>query len=87
MAIVRQTYNYKYLTVIGRGEAKYRDLSVASTLIICRSRRPRQIIDLRETPFDHRVCFSLVLLLFSGSVKRTLPCTSRVTTEINWFPY
>ena len=33
----------------GRGWAKYRDLSVASRSIICRSRRLRQIIDLRDT--------------------------------------
>ena len=32
----------KYLTIIGRGQAKYRDLSVASTSII-------RIIDLRDT--------------------------------------
>ena len=37
------------LTIIGRGWAKYRDLSVASRSIICRSRRLRQIIDLRDT--------------------------------------
>ena len=36
--------------MIGRGWAKYRDLSVASRSIICRSRRLRQIIiDLRDT--------------------------------------
>ena len=35
--------------IIGRGWAKYRDLSVASGSIICRSRRLRQIIDLRDT--------------------------------------
>ena len=39
----------KQLTIIGRGWAKYRDLSVASRSIICRSRRLRQIIDLRDT--------------------------------------
>ncbi len=31
------------------GRAKYRDLSVASRSIICRCRRQRQIIDLRDT--------------------------------------
>ena len=41
--------NCRYLTIIGRGWAKYRDLSVASRSIICRSRRLRQIIDLRDT--------------------------------------
>ena len=35
----------KQLTIIGRGRAKYRDLSVASRSIICRNRRLRQIID------------------------------------------
>ena len=35
--------------MIGRGWAEYRDLSVASRSIICRSRRLRQIIDLRDT--------------------------------------
>ena len=38
-----------YYTIIGRDWAKYRDLSVASRSIICRCRRPRQIIDLRAT--------------------------------------
>ena len=38
----------KHLTIIGRGWAKYCDLSVASRSIICRSRRLRQIIDLRD---------------------------------------
>ena len=38
-----------YYTIIGRGWAKYRDLSVASRSIICRCRRQRQIIDLRAT--------------------------------------
>ena len=40
---------YIQLTIIGRGWAKYRDLSVASSSIICRSRRLRQIIDLQDT--------------------------------------
>ena len=35
---------WKYLAIIGRGRAKYRDLSVASRSII----RLRQIIDLRD---------------------------------------
>ena len=39
----------KYLTIIGRGLAKYRNLSVASRSISCRSRRLEQIIDLRDT--------------------------------------
>ena len=39
----------KQLTIIGRGRAKYRDLSVASISVICRSRRPRQILDLRDS--------------------------------------
>ena len=39
---------YKQLTIIGRGWAKYRNLSVASGSIICQSRRLRQIIDLRR---------------------------------------
>ena len=38
-----------WLTIIGRGWAKYRDLPVASRSIICRRRRLRQIIDLRDT--------------------------------------
>ena len=38
-----------YLTIIGRGWAKYHDLSVASRSIICRNRRLRQIIDLQDT--------------------------------------
>ena len=37
------------LTIIERGWAKYRDLSVESRSIICRSRRRRQITDLRDT--------------------------------------
>ena len=37
----------KYLTINGRGWAKYRDLSVASRSIICQ--RLRQITDLRDT--------------------------------------
>ena len=41
--------NYRYLTIIGGGWAKYRDLSVASRPVIFRSRRLRQIIDLRDT--------------------------------------
>ena len=39
----------KQLPIIGRGWAKYRELSVASRSIICRSRRLRQIIDVRDT--------------------------------------
>ena len=39
----------RYLTIIGWGWAKYRDLSVASRSIIFRSRRLRQIIDGRDT--------------------------------------
>ena len=39
----------KQLKIIGRGRAKYRDLSVASISVICRSRRPRQILDLRDS--------------------------------------
>ena len=35
--------------IIGRGWAEYRDLSEARRSIICRSRRLRQIIDLRDT--------------------------------------
>ena len=42
-------FSGKYLTIIGRGWAKYRDLSVASRSIICLSLRLRQIIDLRDT--------------------------------------
>ena len=38
---------YRELTIIGRGWAKYRNLSVASWSIICRSRKI--IIDLRDT--------------------------------------
>ena len=37
-----------YLTIIGRGWAKYRDLLVARRSIICQSRRIRQKIDLRD---------------------------------------
>ena len=37
------------MTIIGRGWAKYRHLSVASRSIICGSRRLRQIIDLQDT--------------------------------------
>ena len=39
----------QHLTITGRGWAKYRDLSAASRSIICRSRRLRQIIYLRDT--------------------------------------
>ena len=39
----------QYLTIIGRGWAKYRDFSVASRTIIFRSWRLRQIIDVRDT--------------------------------------
>ena len=39
----------KQVTIIERGWAKYRDLSVASRSIICRSRGLRQIIDVRDT--------------------------------------
>ena len=37
------------ITIIGRGWAKYRDLSVASRSIICRNRRLRQIFELWDT--------------------------------------
>ena len=37
------------LTIIGRGWEKYRDMSVASRSIISRSRRLKQIIDMRDT--------------------------------------
>ena len=40
---------YKQLAIIGRGWAKYHDLSVASRSIICQSPRLRQITDLRDT--------------------------------------
>ena len=39
----------KELTMVGRGWAKFRDLSVASRSIICWSRRLRQIFQLRDT--------------------------------------
>ena len=39
----------QYLTIIGWGWAKYRDFSVAGRSFICRRRRLRQIIDLRDT--------------------------------------
>ena len=39
----------QYLTIIGRGWAKYSDFSVASRSIIFRSWRLRQIIDVRDT--------------------------------------
>ena len=45
----RKSSVYEKLTSIGWGWAKYRDLSVASRSIICRSRRLRQIIDVRDT--------------------------------------
>ena len=48
MSVLCSLYT-KYLTIIGRGWAKYRDLSLASRSIICRSRRLRQITDLRDT--------------------------------------
>jgi len=38
----------EYLTMIGRSREKYRDLSAASRSIISRSRRLRQITDLRD---------------------------------------
>ena len=38
----------------GGGWAKYHDLSVANRSIVCRSRRLRQIIDLRDTD-DHDI--------------------------------
>ena len=47
--ISRKSSVYEKLTSIGWGWAKYRDLSVASRSIICRSRRLRQIIDVRDT--------------------------------------
>ena len=40
---------YKLLAIVGRGWAKYRDLSVASRSTICQSPMLRQIIDLRDT--------------------------------------
>ena len=47
------------IKLIGRGWAKYLDLSVqvASRSIICQSRRLRQIIDLRDT--DKSRCFAI----------------------------
>ena len=53
----RSFANHKYLTIIGRGWAKYRDLSVASRSIICQSRRLRQAVDLRDT--DKSRCFAI----------------------------
>ena len=41
--------DYFLLLIIGRGWAKYRDLSVASRSIICQRRRLRQKIDARDT--------------------------------------
>ena len=42
------TIDREYLTIIGRGWAKYRNLLAASWWIICRSRRLRQITDRRD---------------------------------------
>ena len=50
------------LTIIGRGWEKYRDLSVASRSIISRSRRLKQIIDLRGTIHDILPCFMIIRL-------------------------
>ena len=44
----------KYLTIIARGWAKYRDFFVASRSIICQSRRLRQIIVSRRSIIDLR---------------------------------
>ena len=38
-----------HLTIIGQGWAKYRDLSLESSSVICRSLRLKQIIDQRDT--------------------------------------
>ena len=46
---VNNSGTHRYLTFIGRGWAKYRNLSVASRIIICISWRLRQITDLRDT--------------------------------------
>ncbi len=57
----------KYLSIIGRGRAKYRDLSVASRSIICRCRRQRQIIDLRAIDKSRYFARSrpIIVLLFT----------------------
>ena len=63
-SVLMNTKWYSYFTIIGRGWAKYHDLSVTSRSMISRSRRMRQIIDLRDTDksryfviIDHGVCF------------------------------
>ena len=57
----------RYLSIIGRGRAKYRDLSVASRSIICRCRRQRQIIDLRAIDKSRYFARSrpIIVLLFT----------------------
>ena len=48
---------FDYLTIIGRSYAKYRDLSAASTSVIRRSGKLRQIINLQETSCGWVLCF------------------------------
>ena len=72
---------------------------MASRSIICRSRRLRQIINLRDTDKSRYFeitevnnCFIIrspslfFVFQFPRSRKRALPCSGRVMTPINWFP-
>ena len=91
LSFVYINLHFKYLTIIGRGWAKYRDLSVASRSIICRSRRVRQIIDLRDTDksryfaiTEFNNCFIIRSRVCSFFCFREA-LQSRVMAPINWF--
>ena len=74
------------LTIIERGWAKYRDLSVANRSIICRSRWLRQIIDLRENEKSRY----FPITEFNNSYMPTLldnPGDSRIQSEYPDLPY
>ena len=64
----RRFQTNEYLTIIGRGWAKYRDLSVASRASYLSSRQPSSIIVLSV---NHQVCFLMNICHFHARANTT----------------
>ena len=76
-------YVKQYLSIIGRGRAKYHDLSVASRSIICRCRRQRQIIDLRATDKSRYFARSPPIIVLLFTYKASLYLSLKLTSFIH----
>ena len=74
-----------YLSIIGRGRAKYHNLSVASRSIICRCRRQRQIIDLRATDKSSYFARSRPIIVLLFTYKASLYLSLKLTSFIHKF--